>query len=252
MTQSYKLGPWNKGRKMVKAKEYQRGSKKITYDKVWNRGISSDAIDKVVLGVDKLIEKENWDLIVYTYDYLDPDNLGVFPLDGKAWSDEEKEITFVPYGEFLSITVGNPGAEINRKLAFHPRCLEHGSGKFTVNGKQVLCFRKRVDDAFDSARDESLHTLNVDLDDQGHVNKEGKTLLEQLAGLGYPPDETELTFTGVVTNRCVQSSLNHACKEGYSIVFDGSGTAAASNDEHEEGKRDIFRGCPQTKVTAGL
>jgi nicotinamidase-related amidase len=47
--------------------------------------------------------------------------------------------------------------------------------------------------------------------------------------------QAEATFCGVVTNRCVASSLLHAVKNGYSARLLEGGCMAASDEEHTQG-----------------
>ena len=85
-------------------------------------------------------------------------------------------------------------------------------------GVPVLYFRKQVDDAFDAEVEVSARTLgqrwldSVDVDDDGLPKPKAETLLAKLTRLGLGPNDAVGTFCGVVTNRCVASSLLHAVK----------------------------------------
>ena len=69
----------------------------------------------------------------------------------------------------------------------------------------------QVDDAFDDDTERSARTLgepwldDVDVDDNGQPQPGAQTLAAKLAARRLGPTEAELTFIGVVTNRCVAS-----------------------------------------------
>ena len=48
-------------------------------------------------------------------------------------------------------------------------------------------------------------------------------------------DEALLTFTGVVTNRCVASTLLHAVHHGYQTRLLEGGCGAADDKQHQDG-----------------
>eukprot|EP00933_Yihiella_yeosuensis_P024695 TRINITY_DN19142_c0_g2_i1.p1 TRINITY_DN19142_c0_g2~~TRINITY_DN19142_c0_g2_i1.p1 ORF type:complete len:360 (+),score=59.52 TRINITY_DN19142_c0_g2_i1:83-1081(+) len=250
VSKSYKLGPWNKEKKQVVARTFKPGEKNVSYDKGWNRGIDGDQVKALAKRVNAELDKgaEAWDLIVYTYDYLDPESLGTFPLDDKSWTDPSKEIALVPYKKFLTIVAHNEGAEVDDKLAPHPHCLKHGHGIFKVNSTNILCFRKQVDDAFNDAMVEGAFPKNVDVDDNGKPNKVGKTLLETLSHADFSPDEASLTFVGILTNRCVQSSLNHACADGYDVSILTEGSMASDESRQNRGLRLVQEHCPKATI----
>eukprot|EP00933_Yihiella_yeosuensis_P024696 TRINITY_DN19142_c0_g3_i1.p1 TRINITY_DN19142_c0_g3~~TRINITY_DN19142_c0_g3_i1.p1 ORF type:complete len:332 (+),score=61.91 TRINITY_DN19142_c0_g3_i1:196-1191(+) len=250
VTESYRAGPWKKEKKQVVARHYKPGEKTVSYDKGWNRGLNGAQMTSLAKQLDVEIAKgaEAWDLIVYTYDYLDPSSLGVFRLDDKSWNDPSKEIALVPFKEYLTIVAHNPGSEVSDKLAPHPHCLKHGHGIFKVNGTNVLCFRKQVDDAFNDARKDDDSPKNVDVDDDGKSNSVGKTLFETLVHVGLSPDEASLTFVGMLTNRCVQSSLTHACAEGYDVSVLSAGTVAEDNGQHSKGLALVKKRCPKASI----
>jgi len=112
----------------------------------------------------------------------------------------------------------------------------------TANGTPALYLRKQVDDAFDEDREASERTGgaawldDVDVDDDGLPRADAQTLLQQLSARGYGPAEgTQLSFVGVVTNRCVASSLLHAATLGYRTRCLMGGCRAANAAAHEKG-----------------
>jgi len=202
----------------------------------------------VVNRINELVETVDWDLVLYTHDYLDPEAKGVFPLDNKPWSDPNKEVALVPYGEFLTLAAKGAGTDTHDRFMHNPHCARHGPGIFKVGTKKVMCFRKQVDDAFSDDLAER-GPKNVDPDDDGRQNPMGHLLLSQLTEAGYGPEHAELSFTGVVTSRCVQSSLVHACNVGYKTELITSACADTSESDHAKGLEAVRTGCPSAKIS---
>ena len=73
------------------------------------------------------------------------------------------------------------------------------------------------------------------VDDEGLPKPRAETLLSKLSRLDLAPDQAELTFCGVVTDRCVASSLLHAVTHGYTTRLLEGGCMAASAEEHAKG-----------------
>ena len=79
----------------------------------------------------------------------------------------------------------------------------------------------------------------MDVDDNGLPQPKAQTLLQKLIERGLGPDEAVLYFVGVVTNRCVASSLLHAVRHGYETVLLEGGCCAATVEQHEAGVKNI-------------
>jgi len=248
VNESYQLGAWNAFHTMKQVTKFEPGTKQISYNKGWNTGLSAAVIERVVIRVNKLVEQVEWDLVLYTHDYLDPEAKGVFPLDDKPWSDPTKEIALVPYGEFLTLAARGSGTDTHDRLIHNPHCANHGPGVFKVGARNVMCFRKQVDDAFADDMAER-GPRSVDPNDNGQQNKFGHLLLAQLVEAGYGPENTQLSFTGVVTSRCVQSSLVHACNVGYKTELIKGACADASDADHTKGLESVRRGCPSAEIS---
>ena len=73
------------------------------------------------------------------------------------------------------------------------------------------------------------------MDDNGLPQPHAQTLLQKLSERGLGPDEATLHFVGVVTNRCVASSLLHAATLGYRTRCLMGGCRAANAAAHEKG-----------------
>lgn len=245
---SYELGPWNADHTMKVVRKFSPGKKQISYNKGWNTGLPESVSTPVVNGVNALVERGDWDLIVYTHDYLDPTAKGVFPLDDKAWSDPKKEVALVDYSEFLTIAAQGAGIDTDQRLSHNPHCATRGPGIFKLNGQNVMCFRKQVDDAFNDQIADSGGPRVVDPKDDGKQNPHGQLLIAQLAGVGYGPDRAILSFTGVVTSRCVQSSLVHACNSGYETELIKGACADVSVADHEKGIQQVRTMCPTARI----
>ena len=63
--------------------------------------------------------------------------------------------------------------------------------------------------------------------------------VEKLSARGYGPDEAVLHFVGVVTNRCVASTLLHGIEMGYEAVLLEGGCCAADAEQHASGLQSI-------------
>jgi nicotinamidase-related amidase len=248
VNESYALGAWNANHTMKQVTKFEPGTKQISYNKGWNTGLPSAVIEPVVNRVNELVETVDWDLVLYTHDYLDPEAKGVFPLDDKPWSDPNKEIALVPYAEFLTIAANGSGTDTHDRFMHNPHCAKHGPGIFKVGARKVMCFRKQVDDAFaDDMAERGPKT--VDPDGNGRQNPFGHLLLTQLTEAGYGPENAQLSFTGVVTSRCVQSSLVHACNVGYKTELIKGACADASDSDHTKGVEAVRSGCPSAKIS---
>ena len=224
---------------------FARGDKMISFDKVWNRGLDGKGMERVSARVVKEIESGGYDLIVFTYDYLEKSNgeeKGVFALDATPWSDPKKPIALVPYGSYLTINAGGLGTNVSERIRKKlPEVTNARGPEGKVKGQRTMYFRKQVDDAFDDRREKTERTLgeewldDVDVDDNGLPQPGAKTLLQKLTDAGFGPDEALLSFCGVVTNRCVASSLLHAVNHGFETKLLEGGCAAASDKEHVDG-----------------
>jgi len=238
---SYELG----SRALITA--YEPGSEpKISYNKGWNKGLPGEAMDTVAARAVTEIQSGEYELIVFTTDYLErsgAEELGVFPLDKTPWSDPTKPVALVGYDKYLTIAAGCPGVDISRRIREKLPDVTSANGKEgTANGTPALYLRKQVDDAFDEDREASQRTGgaawldDVDVDDDGLPRADAQTLLQQLSARGYGPAEgTQLSFMGVVTNRCVASSLLHAATLGYRTRCLMGGCRAANAAAHEKG-----------------
>ena len=229
-----------------KITDFGRGEKLLRFDKVWNRGLDGAAFAKVCERVVTELQSKAYDLVVFTYDYLersDGEEKGVFALDATPWSDPAKPVALVSYGQYLTINAGGLGTNVSRRIRKALPEVTHtrGAEGNEVCGVPALYFRKQVDDAFDDAFETSERTLNqpwldnVDVDDIGLPKPKAETLLAKLKRLGFGPDEAEASFCGVVTNRCVASSLLHSVQHGYSCKLLEGGCMAASDQEHVDG-----------------
>ena len=61
------------------------------------------------------------------------------------------------------------------------------------------------------------------------------SFVDKLRALGCGPDEATLVFTGVVTNRCVSSTLLHGVEHGYEAELLEGGCCAADAEQHAQG-----------------
>jgi hypothetical protein len=237
---SYELGT----KKHVQT--FAAGEKQLRFDKVWNRGLDGEAFGKVCARVVEEVRSGAYDHVVFTYDYLeraDGEEKGVFALDSTPWKDPAKPVAFVPYSHYLTINAGGLGTNISRNIRAALPEVTHARGAEgnDVCGTPALYFRKQVDDAFDDGTEQSARTLeqpwldNVDVDDEGLPKPKAETLLRKLERLGLGPNEAVGTFCGVVTNRCVASSLLHAVQHGYEARLLEGGCMAASDEEHAQG-----------------
>ena len=225
---------------------YAKGEMRVRYDKVWNQGLDGDAFGRVCSRVVTELRSMQYDLIVFTSDYLersDGEEKGVFALDSTPWSEPTKPVALVAYDKFLTFSAGGLGTNISRRIREQlPEVTNaRGSEGNEVCGVPCLYLRKQVDDAFDDAIESSARTLhqpwldNVDVDDNGLPKPRAETLLTKLRRLGFGPGEADATFCGVVTNRCVASSLLHAVEHGYRARLLEGGCMAATDGEHSAG-----------------
>ena len=221
------------------------GKKMIRYDKVWNRGLAAKPFSQVTDRVVKELQSGQYDLVVFTYDYLEKSNgeeKGVFAIDDTPWSDPKKPIALVPYGSYLTINAGGLGTNVSERIrSVLPEVTNARGPDGIVNGMPAMYYRKQVDDAFNDRRETSDRTLNepwlddVDVDDNGLPKPNAQTLVDKLKAKGFGPDEAELSFCGVVTNRCVASSLLHSVEHGYMTRLLEGGCCAANEAEHAQG-----------------
>jgi hypothetical protein len=234
-------------------KTFAPGEKRITYDKKWNRGLPDDSMTQVVDRVLTEIKSGQYSMVVFTHDYLEASDCGVFAIDATPWSDPKKPIALVPYSEYLTLTSNGAGSDIHRTIrdAF-PGLTGKSSQRTTeeVCGAKTLFLRKQVDDAFDDSTEQSDRTEgkvwldDIDVTEEGGLpHGEAQTLLQKLEAAGYGPGDTVLSFCGVVTNRCVASSLIHSVTHGYDARLLVGGCRAASDEEHELGVQLIRDKC---------
>jgi len=226
--------------------EFGRNEMRLSYDKVWNRGLDGVEFGRVAARVVKELQSGLYDLVVFTSDYLersDGEEKGVFALDDTPWSEATKPVAHVSYHHYLTINAGGLGTNVSRRIrAVLPEVTNaRGAEGSEVCGVPCVYVRKQVDDAFDEGTETSERTLgqpwldNVDVDDHGLPKPKAETLLAKLRRLGFGPEQAEASFCGVVTNRCVASSLLHAVENGYRARLIEGGCMAASDDEHAAG-----------------
>mmetsp|Transcript_16760 Transcript_16760/g.29371 ORF Transcript_16760/g.29371 Transcript_16760/m.29371 type:complete len:359 (-) Transcript_16760:77-1153(-) len=228
-----------------KIKDFKPGEKQIRYDKVWNRGLNGSFFGKVADRCIQEIKHGSYDLVVFTYDYLEKqtgEEKGVFALDDTPWTDPCKPVARISYGKYLTINAGGVGTDISQRIRKAlPEVTNARGPEGLASGKKTLYFRKQVDDAFNDDRETSDRTMGeawldeVDVDDHGWPKPQAETLLEKLTSRGFGPDEAVLSFCGVVTNRCVASSLLHAVDHGYNVQLLEGGCCAADEEQHARG-----------------
>lgn len=74
----------------------------------------------------------------------------------------------------------------------------------------------------------------------GLPQPKAQTLIEKLTARGFGPDEAVLHFVGVVTNRCVASTLLHGVSLGYeAVLLEGGCCAADDHEQHADGVKNI-------------
>jgi len=152
----------------------------------------------------------------------------------------------VPYSQYLTIQAGGLGCDISRSIRSALPEVTNARGEWnSVLGTPALYISKQVDDAFNDDRETSARTLgeawldNIDVDRYGSPQPKAATLLEKLTSSGYGPDDAVLCFTGVLTNRCVASSLLHGMKHGYEAKLLEGGCCAADATQHQQGLEKI-------------
>ena len=126
-----------------------------TRPKVWNRGLPADDVAAVTDFVVAEIESGGYDLVVFTTDFLEGGDCGVFALDSTPWSDPTKPVALVPYREYLTIDTNGEGCDIHSTIreAFpglsskrSSRTIETIKSKSTGKESDLLFLRKQVDD----------------------------------------------------------------------------------------------------------
>ncbi len=245
----------------------------ITYDKTWNRGVSDSSYSIITSNIIQEINSDKYDAIVFTFDYLESkkitpnwDEAGNFSLpDGKAWNDPNKAIARVPYGEYLTIQAGGIGTNISSRIRDSIPGISNRLDSSTslaksrwvntnINGKviPVLYFSKQVDNAFDSGIEKSDRTYNnsyldnVDVTERGAPNKDSRHIMEWLADRNILSNNSELFFSGILTNRCVQKSAiasksNYKSIKGFTDVNLIKNATAAANDNDKKNGIDAMR-----------
>jgi len=210
------------------------GKFRTNYNKGWNLGMN---LATVAARINAELTKA-WDLVVFTTDYLDPDAIGVFV--------KGDNVGLVPYGEFLALTAGNTGTEVSSKIQINgaaPNCQRnYDSARIATTASSVFCFRKTEDDAFDS------DPTHIDVTSAGKVRRDAQTLAAYLKKFGFGPDQAELFFSGIVTDRCVAKSLISACKGGYKTTLIEKAAMATSPADHGNGLQAIYAGCPTATI----
>ena len=217
----------------------------IQYDKFWNRGLDDADFARVCARIVTELRDGSYDLVCFTYDFLEKSNgeeKGVFALDATPWSEPAKPIALVPYASYLTINAGGMGTDVSRRIRDELPEVTNARGAIgEVCGKRALYYRKQVDDAFNENREVSKRTRgaewldDVDVDDNGFPNPNAQRLVDKLRALGCGPDEATLVFTGVVTNRCVSSTLLHGVEHGYEAELLEGGCCAADAEQHAQG-----------------
>lgn len=228
-----------------KIRDFAKGERSLKYDKVWNRGLNGQNFGRVAEQCVQELRSSKYDLVVFTYDFLEKplgEERGVFALDDTPWSDPCKPVAFVSYHKYLTINSGGAGTDISRRIRSElPEVTNARGAEGKVCGMNALYFRKQVDDAFDDDTETSDRTMgknwldDVDVDDNGLPQPGAETLLTKLTQRGFGPDEAVLSFCGVVTNRCVASSLLHAVDNGYSVRLLEGGCCASDAEQHQQG-----------------
>lgn len=248
VSRAFWLGDWNSRHDPSR---YHQTSRQVNYDKGWNAGLPSKLMNRIVGKLNSVIG-HGWDLIVYAHDFLDPEALGTFELDNKTWTDPQKEIALVRYGDYTSITAHSQGAEVHSNISPHPQCeprdREAPTSIFNLSGLNVLCFRKQTDNAFDAERDEQGRPKTVDVDGNGKPKVSGVTLLERLKAAELGPDKAVLTFAGLETHRCVKASLVASCMLGYKTRVLQSAIGSESDALHQFGLEMIRKECPTVEI----
>lgn len=233
-----------------KIKDFATGERNLTYDKTWNRGLNGEDFCRVAERCVQELRSSKYDLVVFTYDFLEKrlgEERGVFALDDTAWSDPCKPVAHVSYDKYLTINSGGVGTDISRRIRSElPEVTNARGAEGKVCGMNALYFRKQVDDAFDDDTETSDRTMgkswldDVDVDDNGLPQPGAETLLTKLTKRGFGPNEAVLSFCGVVTNRCVASSLLHAVHNGYSVQLLEGGCCAYDTEQHRQGVEIIL------------
>ena len=224
---------------------FAAGARMLRLDKVWNRGVDAAAFASCAGRVVAEVRDGDYDCVVFTSDYLerrDGDEKGVFALDTTPWSDPNKPVAKVPFEDYLTFAAGGPGTDISHRIrGAIPAVTNRAGPRGAACGKPVLYFRKQVDDAFDDGTETSSRTGgeawldDVGVSDSGLPSPEAETLLTLLTARGYPAATTDLAFCGVVTDRCVASSLLHAAAHGYRCTLLQGGCCAVSDAKQEKG-----------------
>jgi len=224
---------------------HPKGKKMVRLDKRWNRGLEEANFARVAARVVRELRDGTYDCAVFTHDYLEKRNgeeKGVFALDDTPWADPTKPVAMVPYGDYVTFDAGGLGTDISERIRAELPEVTNARGPCgTVNGVPALYFRKQADDAFDDRREESARTRHqpwlddVDVDDNGRPQPNAQTLLEKLVARDLGPDEAELVFCGVVTDRCVASSLLHAVEHGYQTALLEGGCCSVDETRHTKG-----------------
>jgi hypothetical protein len=154
----------------------------------------------------------------------------------------------VSYHKYLTINAGGAGTDISRRIrSALPEVTNARGAEGEVCGVSSLYFRKQVDDAFDADVESSERTLgekwldDVDVDDNGLPKPRAETLLTKLRERALGPDDAILSFCGVVTNRCVASSLLHAVEHGFHVRLLEGGCCAYDSEQHRNGVNTILQ-----------
>ena len=101
------------------------------------------------------IESGGYDLVVFTTDFLEGGDCGVFALDSTPWSNPTKPVALVPYREYLTLTTSGLGCDVHSTIreAFpglsskrSSRTIETIKSKSTGKESELLFLRKQVDD----------------------------------------------------------------------------------------------------------
>lgn len=183
----------------------------------WNQGLNLP--DKFFEEVNEELEKEDeWDLFVYTQDWLPGDVINA----RRGWK----------FSDYLTITAGNPGADINSKIKYSSFLNKNGVACRGETGctdpdskKKFLLHTKSIDDSMS----DDLSREDLAEDGQPKPEGEGLSLPGKLTQLGLTKDKTTIVAAGLVTERCVMSAAMTAKRLGYKHVYaDPFGTQSSS------------------------
>jgi nicotinamidase-related amidase len=172
----------------------------------WNNGL--DLPDKFFEEINEELEKDDeWDFFVYTQDWL-PGEI----TNRRGWK----------FKDYLTITAGNPGADINGRVKYSSFLNENGDKCREAFGctdpkskKRFLLHTKSIDDSMSS----DLSREDLGPDGNPKPEGEGMSLPDKLTQLGLTKEKTTIVAAGLVTERCVKAAALTAKSLGYKKVM---------------------------------